>query len=110
MLGFRVRGTRHWSRFVTCPFQLEAKNRTGSPHCFVFVPQLRKFRTSLSTVHQDRKELVNNYRPVQPLNDRLVLSSNPDDATVFTSPLSSPVSITIAAFIGVMAIIVLFRR
>jgi len=40
-----------------------------------------------------------NSRPLMPLNNRVIFSSNIDDATWWTAPLT-PVSITLAALLG----------
>jgi len=42
---------------------------------------------------------MSNTRPLQSLNDRVIYSSNLDDATWWTAPLT-PVSITLAALLG----------
>lgn len=53
--------------------------------------------------------LGNNFRLEQPLNDRIIYSSNIDDATIWTAPLS-PISITLAVLLGFIILFLVLGR
>jgi hypothetical protein len=77
--------------------------------------QLRELRESVYPTQRDDPEakkqpLVHNCRDVQALGDRTIYSSNPDDATVFSHPLSSPMSITMAVFCGMLVLLMLTKN
>lgn len=73
--------------------------------------QLDALRQTLKTsIRGDmERHMVDNYRPIQPLNGRTIYSSHPDHATVYSSPLSFPISVTLAAFCGIVLIILVFK-
>lgn len=53
--------------------------------------------------------LGNNFRLEQPLNDRVIYSSNLDDGTIWTAPLS-PISITLAVLLGFIILFLVLGR
>lgn len=81
--------------------------------------QMDLFQRSVfsNTVHQSSSgvkkkpdvPLRKNFRPAQPLNDRVVYSSNIEDATLWTAPLS-PISITLAVLLGFIVLFLVLGR
>ena len=72
---------------------------------------MRAIRTALRSSPPNivkQRTLSNNFRPAQDLNERIVYSSDPEHGPGFT--LSSPVTITIGAMIGITILLLFLRR
>ena len=77
---------------------------------------MSKLRSMLhSTTREDASSsndrlLVDNFRLMQPLGSRTLYTSDPRHATLFTSPLHSPISVTVAILLGFILMFVLLNR
>ena len=78
----------------------------------IIVVSVEKFRTRLSRGLREEPYLmlVNNFRAVQNIGSRHIYSSDPKHASLLTAPLESPISFTIAIFLGIVVIFVIIGK
>ena len=76
-----------------------------------YVLQIDTFRKKIksNTALEQDVPLMDHWRPVQPLHGRTVYSSCQRDATLFTSPFTSPISITLAISFGLLIMFLIVR-